>query len=188
MDDLRPGLYEDLISRRLAVRLARLEADLVEKRGLEAAEAEAFVARYVSLLVRRALASRGGQDEDRVRRVRDLANAVIRAIREHAADALDSDEEIDEASELLLAIMERPRDPRPPRAPARPDTPLTSSALLVNGTDQPRVGLEVIKELASAESVDLISAFIKWNGLRVVREALQGLLTRGGRLRVITTT
>jgi superfamily II DNA or RNA helicase len=188
VDDLRPGLYEDLISRRLAVRLARLEADLVEKRGLEAAEAEAFVARYVSLLVRRALASRGGQDEDRVRRVRDLANAVIRAIHEHAADALDYDEEIDEASELLLAVMERPKDPRPPRAPARPDTPLTSSALLVNGTDQPRVGLEVIKELASAESVDLISAFIKWNGLRVVREALQGLLKRGGRLRVITTT
>ena len=84
--------------------------------------------------------------------------------------------------------MERPLDPRPPRAPVRPDTPLTSSALLVNGTDQPRVGLEVIKELASAESVDLISAFIKWHGLRVVRGALQDLLARGGRLRVITTT
>ena len=130
----------------------------------------------------------GGQDEDRIRRIRDLANVVIRAIREHVADVLGPDDEIDEATELLLAIMERPRDPRPPRAPARPDTPLTSSALLVNGTDQPRVGLEVIKEMASAESVDLISAFIKWNGLRVVRGALETLLARGGRVRVITTT
>ena len=98
------------------------------------------------------------------------------------------DEEIDEATELLLAIMERPRIRGAPRPPVRPDTPLTSSALLVNGTDQPRVGLEVIKELASAESVDLISAFIKWNGLRVVRGALEALLARGGQVRVITTT
>jgi superfamily II DNA or RNA helicase len=188
VDDLRPGLYEDLVTRRMAERLAAFEADLVDKRELEAAEAEAFVARYVSILVRRALATQGGPDEVRIRRIRDLANVVVQAIREHAPDALGRDEEIDEATELLLAIMERPRDPRPPRPPVRPDTPLTSSALLVNGTDQPRVGLEIIKELASAESVDLISAFIKWNGLRVVRGALETLLARGGRVRVITTT
>ena len=102
----------------------RSKLDLVDKRELEVAEAEAFVARYVSILVRRALATRGGPDEIRIRRIRDLANVVVQAIREHAPDALGRDEEIDEATELLLAIMERPRDPRPPRPPVRPDTPL----------------------------------------------------------------
>jgi superfamily II DNA or RNA helicase len=188
VDELRPGLYEDLITQRLAAHLARFEADLVSRRGLEPAEAEAFVGRYLASIFRRALATRGGQGEEGVRRIRGLANAVIGAVREHAPDALGSEDEVAEALELLLAIMERPTDPRPPRAPVRPATPLTSSALLVNGIDQPRVGLEVIKELASAESVDLISAFVKWNGLRIVQGALQGLLTRGGHLRVITTT
>ena len=36
--------------------------------------------------------------------------------------------------------------------------------------------------------VDLLCAFIKWHGLRVVETALRELIERGGRLRVITTT
>ena len=188
MDEPRPGLYEDVISERLASHLAKLEADLVQKRRLEPAEADAYVGRYVALLVRRALASRGGQNPENVQRVRHLANALIEAIHTYAPDALDGDDEIDPASELLLAVMEPSATPLPPRAPERPDTPLTSSALLVNGTGQPRLGIEIIKELASAESVDLVSAFIKWHGFRVVEKALRELVGRGGRLRIITTT
>jgi len=58
----------------------------------------------------------------------------------------------------------------------------------VNGRDQPRIGSEVQRELASADRVDLLCAFIKWHGLRVLEEPLQELLRRGGQLRVITTT
>ncbi len=188
MDELRPGLYEDVITERLAARLAKLGADLVQKRRLEPAEADAYLGRYVALLVRRALASRGGPDPENVQRVRYLANALIRAINVHAPDALDGHDEIDPASELLLAVMRPSTTPMPPHAPERPDTPLTSSALLVNGTGQPRLGLEIIKELASADSVDLISAFIKWHGFRVVEKALRELVGRGGQLRIIATT
>jgi DNA or RNA helicases of superfamily II len=188
VDELRPGLYEDVITERLATRLAKLGAELVQKRRLEPAEADAYLSRYVALLVRRALASRGGASPENVQRVRHLANALIEAIYVNAPDALDGDDEIDPASELLLAVMRPSTTPMPPSAPERPDTPLTSSALLVNGTGQPRLGLEIIKELASAESVDLISAFIKWHGFRVVEKALRELVDRGGRLRIITTT
>ena len=188
MDELRPGLYEDVITERLAVRLARLEADLVQRRRLEPAEADAYVGRYVALLVRRALASRSGQNPENVLRVQELANALIAALHTLAPGALDGGEEIIQSSELLLAVMEPSTTPAGPQAPERPDTPLTSSALLVNGTGQPRLGLEIIKELASAESVDLISAFIKWHGFRVVEKALRELVGRGGQLRIITTT
>jgi superfamily II DNA or RNA helicase/HKD family nuclease len=50
------------------------------------------------------------------------------------------------------------------------------------------VGSELRAELATADSVDLICAFIIWSGVRHVREALAELVSRGGRVRVITTT
>jgi superfamily II DNA or RNA helicase/HKD family nuclease len=58
----------------------------------------------------------------------------------------------------------------------------------VNARDQPRIGTEVQRELASADHVDLLCAFVKWHGLRVLDEQLASLTRRGGTLRVITTT
>ncbi|MDI5943808.1 phospholipase D-like domain-containing protein, partial [Micromonospora sp. DH15] len=57
-----------------------------------------------------------------------------------------------------------------------------------NGRHQPRIGHEVTHEMASAERVDLLCAFIKWHGLRIVEPAIRELIGRGGTLRVITTT
>jgi HKD family nuclease len=77
----------------------------------------------------------------------------------------------------------------------RPETPLASNALLVNGRDQPSIGTEVKRELASADRVDLLCAFVKWYGLRVIEEELAELVRRrraAGQpdpvLRVLTTT
>ncbi|HEX4865776.1 MAG TPA: phospholipase D-like domain-containing protein, partial [Acidimicrobiales bacterium] len=44
------------------------------------------------------------------------------------------------------------------------------------------------RELASADRVDLLCAFVKWHGLRVLEDHIEGLIRRGGQLRVITTT
>jgi superfamily II DNA or RNA helicase/HKD family nuclease len=42
--------------------------------------------------------------------------------------------------------------------------------------------------MASADQVDLLCAFIKWHGLRLLEEPIRALIERGGKLRVITTT
>jgi HKD family nuclease len=62
------------------------------------------------------------------------------------------------------------------------------SDLLVNGEGQPNIGSELRAELATAERVDLICAFIIWSGVVAVRDPLRELIARGGRVRVITTT
>ena len=77
-------------------------------------------------------------------------------------------------------------DPLP--LPPSPATPFSQSDLLVNGEGQPNVGSELRAELATADSVDLICAFIIWSGVRHLRDALAALSARGGRVRVITTT
>jgi superfamily II DNA or RNA helicase/HKD family nuclease len=72
--------------------------------------------------------------------------------------------------------------------PPPPATPFSQSDLLVNAEGQPNVGSELRAELATADSVDLICAFVIWSGVRHLRDALIGVKERGGRIRVITTT
>ena len=66
--------------------------------------------------------------------------------------------------------------------------PLSMSDLLVNAEGQPNIGSELRLELESADSVDLLCAFVMWSGVVRLRDALAGVVKRGGRVRVITTT
>jgi superfamily II DNA or RNA helicase/HKD family nuclease len=67
-------------------------------------------------------------------------------------------------------------------------TPLSQSALLTGALDEPRLGLELEREVASADSVDALISFVTWEGWRRLEPALTSLAHRGGRLRLITTT
>jgi superfamily II DNA or RNA helicase len=186
--ELRPGLYEDLTTERLEQALAGIDGDLVQRRRLDAADADEVIARYLADLVRRALTAHKGDDRESVARQVAVANRLIGTLRELVPDAFAGLEEVSSSHDLLLALLVRPSTPTPPRSLDRPEIPLSASALLVNGRDQPRIGSEVIRELASAGSVSLISAFIKWHGLRLVAEGIRAVVSRGGRVRVITTT
>jgi superfamily II DNA or RNA helicase/HKD family nuclease len=77
-------------------------------------------------------------------------------------------------------------DPLP--LPPSPATPFSQSDLLVNAEGQPNIGSELKAELATADSVDLICAFVIWTGVRHLRDSLAEVVARGGRVRVITTT
>ena len=66
--------------------------------------------------------------------------------------------------------------------------PLSTSDLLADAEGQPNIGSELRLELESADSVDLLCAFVIWSGVVRLRESIEGLIARGGQMRVITTT
>jgi superfamily II DNA or RNA helicase len=70
----------------------------------------------------------------------------------------------------------------------RPSVPLNQSDLLVNARGEPSVGYSLQREIPSADQIDLLCAFIKWNGLRVILPELQVHRAKGRPLRIITTT
>ncbi|MFE5509298.1 DUF3427 domain-containing protein [Streptomyces sp. NPDC056529] len=70
----------------------------------------------------------------------------------------------------------------------RPATPLAETALLTNAPEDPSLGFELRAELATADRVDLLCAFVKWHGLRVIEQSLEAAHARGVPIRVITTT
>lgn len=86
-----------------------------------------------------------------------------------------------------LQFLHRP-DTLKRRQLRRPTTKLSDSALLTNSKDEPNLAAELRAEIESANTVDLVCAFVRWTGLRLLEPALEQLKERGAKLRVITTT
>ncbi len=75
--------------------------------------------------------------------------------------------------------------------PDRPASPLALSTLLTRNRRDPALGHELAREIATADRIDAVLAFVTVGGVRSVREALEGLARRsegGGRMRLLTTT
>jgi superfamily II DNA or RNA helicase/HKD family nuclease len=79
-------------------------------------------------------------------------------------------------------------------SPVRPDLPLAVSALLTGSSRTPSLASQLEKEMASADRVDWLVSFIKWSGIRPLRDALRRFVEvdvrpgAGPRLRIATTS
>ena len=109
-----------------------------------------------------------------------MANGVL--------SALDPGSAVDPPARRLLAVSSDGFKPGRPRGLARPRTPLSDAALLTNSPDEPSLAAELKAEMASADSVDLLCAFVKWYGVRLLEGELLALRDAGVPLRVVTTT
>jgi superfamily II DNA or RNA helicase/HKD family nuclease len=69
-----------------------------------------------------------------------------------------------------------------------PDIPLSQHDLLVHARGEPSLAAELKKELASADQIDLIVAFVRWYGVRLVKDELAAAVQRGAKVRLLTTT
>lgn len=130
------------------------------------------LARHVADAVRQALAA--AKPGDRVA----LANRLLQEL--NTADRIAD-------GPTQLQSLHRPDTPKR-RNPRRPTTKLSDSALLTNSKDDPNLAAELRAEIESANTVDLLCAFVRWTGLRLLQPALEELKERGAKLRVITTT
>ncbi len=172
------GLYESLLTK-------RLQAQIDEATGsgltpgtqlVDAAEQPALYARHIRDAAARALAAEPNPD-----RRRDLVNTLL--------DLLGArDDELASSPGQLLSLVAPAAPGSASRSTNRPATPLSDAALLTNARGEPCVGHEIRSELDSADQVDLLCAFVKWYGLRVIESQLHDLRDRGVPLRVITTT
>ena len=180
-DGLRPGPRDHLITRALERVLASLDADLLEDVALDPAEGPGRLARHAMREIARQLASDDTADGQ--------AAALTAVLRGMVSDADDwAAAEVVVPPRILSGIKRMSALGEPMPLPALPATPFSQSDLLVNAEGQPNIGSELKAELATADSVDLICAFVIWTGVRHLRDSLAEVVERGGRVRVITTT
>ncbi|GAA1374070.1 DUF3427 domain-containing protein [Catellatospora chokoriensis] len=168
------GLYDSLLTQTLAEQVARWQADghVVHLDKVAEPEVAHLLGRFVGEAAARALAAVRGT-EARV----ELANQLLRLF--------DDPELVTAGPQKLLAVTAGALGST---APERPSTSLSEAALLTNAREDPNLAHELTAELASADRVDLLCAFVKWSGLRILERRLEELRRRGVPLRVITTT
>ncbi|MEV7034079.1 DUF3427 domain-containing protein [Streptomyces sp. NPDC093272] len=115
------------------------------------------------------------------------ANDIIKSLAANSAgpETTDAVELIADGPRQLLALAEKEA---PGVYAIRPLTPLSETALIINSPEDPSLGSELRAELATADRIDLLCAFVKWYGLRVLEDSLRAAKERGVPIRVITTT
>jgi superfamily II DNA or RNA helicase/HKD family nuclease len=168
--DLPDGVYERLLTTELQTRLIGLHSHVSPLDEAEAADALGeFVGRQIARALLRAQAS------ERVGK----ANAILSLIE---SDLLEP------GPQHLMAIAREEQPGVWKLLQTRPTVPLSRPALLTNAPADPKLGAELRAELVTADRVDLLCAFVKWYGLRVLEAELKELKVRGIRMRVLTTT
>lgn len=178
---MKTGLYEQLLTRRLVQHLQALDSTfLISQRDLVASESPEVMTQHLAAAILRTLESL--KPEQRVEAANRVIEVLIAAAGKGAVDLGDT---VDARLQQLLAIS--PSSSISSAQLPRPAVPLNNSDLLVHARGEHRIGAELVKELASADQVDVLCSFLKWTGFRVLREALESLVQRGGRLRVLTT-
>ena len=170
------GLYESLLTMRSSADIYSVRDLVVEIRDVDQAEQPEVLARHLrDAVLRRLTAMSAGRQ-----RV-ELINQLL-SILQMPEDALRDD---------VRQLMSLSRQAEPgvlATSTLRPSTPLSDAALLTNAHGEPSFGSELRAELPTADRVDLLCAFVKWHGIRVIAEQLQQLKDRGIPFRVITTT
>ena len=184
MHPLTPGLYERLVSEALEARLSALAGDdLLDVRPLGVADSPDRIARHLSGEITRALAS--VPDETRVEAAVEIANSVVRNLRKLVPPV--ELEALAGPARVLHAVRDRGPDGRP-RTLTLPLTPLLDTTLLTNAPGEPNLWSQLKSEIASADRIDVIMAFIRKSGIRQLLGALESHCAAGRPLRILTTT
>ena len=191
MTRLRRGLHEALITEGIERELAALPVSLLAQRApLHPAEAADRIAHHLSRIVERWLD--GLDEKHRVGAGVALARRLVELLQTEGAPSgarraeLLDDRPIGGQEQLLRAILGRTPDGKA-EVLAAPQIPLLDSALLTNAPGEPNLSHQLGSEIASADRVDVIMAFVRRSGVRALAEALRRHCDEGRKLRVLTT-
>jgi superfamily II DNA or RNA helicase/HKD family nuclease len=175
------GVYESLLTEGLNEQI-QTRPGLVPAYGtVDDAEQSLVIARHLGPVIERSLRS-AANAEERARLVSRILAVLPSAWADGETLHLVEPGKITRVEEVAsAAALNRVSLPRPA-------TPFSDAALMTNSRNEPTLAAELRAEMGSADQVDLLCAFVKWQGIRLLEVQLKALQLRGAPLRVITTT
>jgi superfamily II DNA or RNA helicase len=171
LSEIKPGIYEAIVTEVLAAELALLEPSLsAQTNRLRHAEVADRLAMHLGSVLERALNDL--DDKDRVdvgvKLVRSLIGKIVAVT---AVSGLGVEQPAD-VGELLTSILSFNPDGTLLKR-AAPTIPLLDTTLLTNAPGEPRVGSQIQTEIDSADRIDIVMAFIRRTGIRPFLDALR---------------
>ena len=188
MKDMKPGIYEAIVTEVLATELTLLGPSLsAQTSRLRHSEAADRLAMHLGSVLERALNDLADKDrvEVGVKLVRSLIDKIV---ADTAVSELRVEQPV-EVGELLISILAFNPDGSL-LIRAAPTIPLLDTTLLTNAPGEPRVGSQILTEIDSADRIDIVMAFIRRTGIRPFLDALRRHClnsTEHQPLRVLTT-
>ena len=163
---LAHGLHERLVTRGIQSALAFEHELITEIAKIDPADQPHVLARHIYELTRQALEGRTDA-EGRIRLLNELVGLL------EAPDAI-----VEAPARQLQRLAAPPGPGVVDIESVRPKTPLSDAALLTNSTGEPNLAAELRAEIDTSDEVDLLCAFVKWHGLRLLEEQLGRLQRR----------
>jgi hypothetical protein len=165
---MHEGLYESLLTERLSQMLAShtdLRADIDP---VDEAEQPLTIARHLTPLVEQSLRAAKTPEAraglvDRILSALSDPDVMVEALHQREPGRIERLDAVAAANSLSVVRLPRPA------------TPLADTALMTNAHNEPTLAAELRAELASADHVDLLCAFVKWQGLRLLEDELNEL-------------
>lgn len=189
---MNQGLYEELVTKLVSVKLHELDKSTfqVKTTSIDKAEAAQILSEHIGKTIRYAFNLIKGDNvlEDQI----EIANKIILFLKDELKKEEFKDDLVDVEGKILKAVFTKIdahfTDLDLHLKEITPYTRLTHSELFTGGNSGTTLESELRKEILSSDKIDLLVSFIKWKGIRILEKELREFTSRGGKLRVITTT
>lgn len=199
MNELSVGVYETLISQAIKEKLADFSTSQyhIQKESIDSAESYKMLAEYLTEIVSGILKSyfRHKDSKDTISAQVDVINRILKFIEdEWNAEGVDTKSEMlskENEQQFLRGIYSKVgySDLQiQKKALNHPVSGYRVSSLFTGGNDI-SMDDEIRRDIQTADNIDLIVSFIKFEGLRLLIEDLREFVSKENtRLRVMTTT
>ncbi len=182
--DLKEGIYEQLISTELNKELQNNKENIdIDTKKIEQEEAREILSKYLGDVAKKSL--RIIKNLDLEKQI-DICNNIIDYLSKAADDEDIKYDDINKNGELLLSVQSKKNKSRL-KSNIRPITPISQSFLFTNSNNEPDLVGELKREILTSDSIDIIVSFIRWTGIRLIKDELIEH-TKTKKLRIITTS
>jgi superfamily II DNA or RNA helicase len=189
---MNQGIYEELVTKLINIKLGELDQDTfqIKKTSIDKSEAAQILSQHIAKTIKHAFTLIKGEDilETQIK----IANKIILFLKDELNKEDFVDDLIETEGKILKAVFTKVdahfTDLDLHLAEITPYTRLIHSELFTGGNSGTTLESELRKEILSSDRIDLLVSFIKWKGIRILERELREFTSRGGKLRVITTT